>query len=85
MTGNKGPWLTPNQQMRVLEQWYAMQERGGTAVLVCIDCHTKVEQYFGNLYYMEDGQIAPHFTQRGWTIKPTRCPKCAEAATKGGA
>lgn len=69
--------------MRVLSSWYAMHDRGGTAKLTCIGCGTEVEQYFNNLYYMEDSQIAPFFLKKGWTIKPTCCPACA-AKTKEG-
>jgi hypothetical protein len=66
-----------------MQSFYAMEEQGGTAVLVCIDCGARVKQYFGNLYFTEDEEIAVYFTSRGWTIKPTRCPNCASNKTKG--
>jgi hypothetical protein len=77
------PWLTPSQQINAMRQFYAMQEAGGTAFLVCIDCGKKVEQYYGNLYWKEDSEIAIDFMTRGWTIKPTRCPSCVLNSTKG--
>jgi hypothetical protein len=77
------PWLTPRQQINAMRSFYAMQEAGGTAFLVCIDCGEKVEQYFVNLYWKEDEEIAVYFTRQGWTIKPTRCPNCASNKTKG--
>lgn len=68
----------------VLEQFYACEEPGGTAFVVCIDCGKRNEQRFKNLLFLTDAQVAPRFTALGWTIKPTRCPKCAKAAAKGG-
>lgn len=47
----------------------------------CIDC--PAERTFsqpGGTGGVSDAEAEAHFKRLGWTIKPTRCPRCAAGA-----
>jgi len=61
------------------------QKESGTLFVDCIACGERDEIHVPFLNGVSDQQAAAWFRARGWTIKPTRCPKCREQAAEAEA
>jgi hypothetical protein len=46
-------------------------------VLECVDCPATITLPLA--HHLSDAEAAPHFYRRGWSIKPTLCPRCLAA------
>ena len=70
----------------VKRDWY--HDEGVEIWLDCIGCAQSIGLAVslkggrpGALRFMTDDEARSIFAQHGWTIRPTRCPACAKAAT----
>lgn len=52
----------------------------GVVFLGCIDCPATIKKHYEHLDSVTDEEAGKVFKKRGWTIKPTRCPRCAKRA-----
>lgn len=44
-----------------------------TAFLVCMGCGAEISTLSEGI---NDAELTKYFDSKGWTIKPTKCPKC---------
>ena len=55
---------------------------GGVIFVECIKCGFKCDIKLDNIEEISNREAMRYFCDKGWTIKPTICPKCIRAQTK---